>query len=187
MDYIFVKANFINQYFKKEKEYSNPSMQDFLKAIEHKIFIPENQMSNVRENKLMLCSFVSFRIIGNNKLVWLATDDSDEYSIVGAFPVERRSLKTGESYAFEKTVVDVCKKICTDMSVMPKTHLQVNGAVRSGNMFGIHYTILIPEDLLESFNFSDGGVLDISYLQTNKDKLDDISALCIDNYKEIKR
>ena len=187
MDYIFVKANFINQYFKKDKEYVNPSMENFLKAIEHKIYIPENQISNVRENKLMLCSFISFRVIGNNKLLWFETKEDEEYSVVRAFPVERRSLKTGESYAFEKTVVDVCKKICTNTVVMPKTHLQVNGAVRSGGMFGIHYTILIPEEFLSSFDFSENSALDISYLQTNKDTLDDISALCIDNYKEIKR
>lgn len=189
MDYIFVRANYINQYFKKDKEYTNPSMQDFLRSIEHKIFIPENQSGNVKKNKLLLCSFVSFRTIGDNKLMWFSDNIMNiSGSIALSFPVERKALKAGESYAFEKVVADKCLYLCkNDKSIMQKTHLQVNGVIRSDDMFGIHYTILIPQDCIDYFHFPQKSELStISSLQKDSQLLDSVGRLCINNYKEIK-
>ena len=68
---VFVKSNFVNHDFKRIGEYTNPSKDKFDKAIEHKIFIPTGTVNIVRDNKKLLCSFLTIRVIGDNTLMTL--------------------------------------------------------------------------------------------------------------------
>ena len=187
-DLVFVKANFIKHDFKKLGEIKNPDPKEFNKAIEHKIYIPQDRVGDVRPNLKMLCAFLTIRVIGNNKLMTFGS--GDEIKIALDIPVSRKDFKAGEQFGFQQAVVNFFKQYAP-MELMPKTHLDVSGVINHDNMFGIHYTVLVPEELETALRKSDmenGKTLSLKDLQGKyRPKLSSVSAMCIDNYKEVRK
>lgn len=185
-DLVFVKANFIHQNFKKLGEIKDPDAKKFSNAIQHKIYIPQDRADNVRPNLKMLCAFLSIRVIGKDQLMTFGS--GEEVNIALDIPVSRKDFKAGEQFGFQQAVVNFFRQYAP-MELMPKTHLQVNGVINHEKMFGIHYTVLIPEELekeLRRSELNNGKTLSIVKLR-GLSNLNSVSALCIDNYKEARK
>ena len=187
-DLVFVKANYIKQNFKKLGEIKNPDSKDFGNAIQHKVYIPQDRADNVRPNLKMLCAFLTIRVIGNNELMTFGSGDEVKISL--DIPVSRKDFKAGEQFGFQQAVVNFFKQYAP-MELMPKTHLTVSGVINHEKMFGIHYTVLVPEELekaLRKSEMENGKTLSLEDLKGKyRPKLSSVSAMCIDNYKEARK
>lgn len=186
--FVFVKANYIKYNFKRVGEYINPDTSSFVQAIQHKIYIPQEAMDKfeLRDNKKMLCSFLTVRVIDENSLMTFGSGDTIKIAL--DIPVERKDFKAGEMFAFEQAVVNFFRRyVPTDL--MKNTHLQVSGVLNHEKFFGIHYTVLIPKELenyLKKSELNNGKTLSIVQLQDKyKDSLDSVSELCIKNYRGV--
>lgn len=185
-DLVFVKANYIKQNFKKLGEIRNPDSKDFNKAIEHKVYIPQDRVDGVRPSLKMLCAFLSIRVIGKDTLMTFGS--GEEINIALDIPVSRKDFKAGEQFAFEQAVASFFRQYAP-MELMAKTHLHVDGVINHEKMFGIHYTVYIPEELEKSLRKSEmnnGKTLSIVTLRGSS-KLNSVSAMCINNYKEARK
>ena len=187
-DLVFVKANYIKQGFKKLGETRNPDTKDFSNATQHKIYIPQDRADNVRPNLKMLCAFLTIRVIGKDKLMTFGS--GDEVKIALDIPVSRKDFKSGEQFGFQQAVVNFFRQYAP-MEMMSKTHLTVSGVINHEKMFGIHYTVLVPEELetaLRKSEMENGKTLSLADLKGKyRPKLSSVSAMCIDNYKEARK
>ena len=185
-DLVFVKANFIQHNFRKLGEIKNPDSKSFNDAIQHKVYIPQDRVSEVRPSLKMLCAFLSIRVIGKDTLMTFGS--GDEVNIALDIPVSRKDFKAGEQFAFEQAVANYFRQYAP-LELMSKTHLQVNGVINHERLFGIHYTVFVPEELetaLRKSEMNNGKTLPISKLR-GLPNLNSVSALCINNYKEARK
>ena len=68
-----------------------------------------------------------------------------------------------------------------------RTHIRVSGVLNYATVFGIHYTLYVTPDIekqLRKSSLGNGKSYRISKLQSDL-SLDDISQMCIKNYKEV--
>ena len=183
---VYIKSNYINYNFKRFGEYVNPSPESFRKAIEHKIYVPAKLSDTVRDNKKLLCSFLTLRVIGANTLMTF-TKSRREKCIVLDIPVTRGMLKRNPNeLAFLEAIKNFLSPYLTPQDIR-KTHLQVSGVINYGSVFGIHYTVLVPPEIekqLKKSELPNGRSYRIAKLQSVSN-LDSVSQLCIKNYKEV--
>lgn len=183
---VYVKANFIQSNFKKLGLYiNNFTRKDFTDAIQHKIYVPENEMQSVNSNKKLLSTFYSVRIIGEDKLICL----DNPQSICSVIPVDRKDFKAGEELAFENALAKYFSAVPKE--TMQKTHLQYMGVLNTERNFGIYYTILLPPDykpeFVETFGWS-GETLPVlgDKYDKNVDGMDILSRNVINKFKPVK-
>ena len=183
---VFVKSNYINNDFKKVGEYINPDSDKFDRAIEHKIYVSLKDVESIRDNKKMLCSFLTIRVIGDNTLMTFAKDKNKK-CVVLDIPVTRGMFKRNPNeLAFVEAVKDYFSPFLSLQSIR-QTHLYVSGVVNHDVVFGIHYTLFITPDIekqLRKSDFPNGKYYRISKLQSDS-SLDCISQMCINNYREV--
>ena len=183
---VYVKSNYINYNFKHIGEYTHPDSKLFDKSIERKLYLPSEQADIVRGNKKMLCSFLSLRVKEKNTLMTFVKN-RDTKCIVLDLPVTRGMFKRNPNeLAFIEPVQDYLEQYLTTTDIK-YTYLYVSGVVNHNVLFGIHYTLYIPEDLekkLKKSDFPNGKSYRISKLQ-HMNELDSLSQMCIKNYKEV--
>lgn len=182
---VFVKANYIDRKFKTLKEYTDLDKRKLLKAIEHKIYIVPAQGGCVKNNKKIVCSFLTFRIIGENKLM-TNTLESKQLSFVAEIPITRGDVKNnlGDTI-FLSALTTYVKTILTPQELR-KTFLQTSGVINHDGLFGVHYTILIPKELekvLKKSQFPSGKSYRISTLDGHS--MDTLSQMCLAHYREV--
>lgn len=183
---VFVKSNYVNHDFKRVGEYVNPSKDKFDKSIEHKIFIPTETANIVRDNKKLLCSFLTIRVIGDNTLMTFMKE-KDKKCVVIDIPVTRGMLKkSNNELAFLEAVKCFLSPYLSVQDIQ-RTHIRVSGVLNYATVFGIHYTLYVTPDIekqLKKSSLRNGKSYRISKLQSDL-SLDDISQMCIKNYKEV--
>ena len=184
---VYVKSNYINYSFRSFGEYQNTTQETFNKAIEHKIFVSTKFSETVRDNKKLLCSFLTIRVLGDNTLMTFVKE-KDKKCIVIDIPVMRGMFKKNQN---DLAFVDAVKEFLSpylSMEDLRKTHLRVSGVLNYGTAFGIHYNLYITPEiekrLRKNSEFMNGKSYRISELQSDT-SLDGISRVCINNYKEV--
>ena len=182
----FVKSNYVNHDFKRVGEYVNPSKDKFDKSIEHKIFIPTKTANIVRDNKKLLCSFLTIRVIGDNTLMTFMKE-KDKKCVVIDIPVTRGMFKkSNNELAFLEAVKCFLFPYLSVQDIQ-RTHIRVSGVLNYATVFGIHYTLYVTPDIekqLRKSSLGNGKSYRISKLQSDL-SLDGISQMCINNYKEV--
>ena len=183
---VFVKSNYVNHDFKRVGEYVNPSKDKFDKSIEHKIFIPTKTANIVRDNKKLLCSFLTIRVIGDNTLMTFMKE-KDKKCVVIDIPVTRGMFKkSNNELAFLEAVKCFLSPYLSVQDIQ-RTHIRVSGVLNYATVFGIHYTLYVTPDIekqLRKSSLENGKSYRISKLQSDL-SLDDISQMCIKNYKKV--
>ena len=183
---VFVKSNFVNHDFKRIGEYTNPSKDKFDKSIEHKIFIPTGTANIVRDNKKLLCSFLTIRVIGDNTLMTFMKE-KDKKCVVIDIPVTRGMFKkSNNELAFLEAVKCFLSPYLSVQDIQ-RTHIRVSGVLNYATVFGIHYTLYVTPDIekqLRKSSLGNGKSYRIAKLQADL-SLDGISQMCIKNYKEV--
>lgn len=183
---VFVKSNYINHDFKHIGEYINPTREKFDKAIERKIFIPTDMVETVRDNKKLLCSFLTIRVIGNNTLMTFSREKGKKCIVID-IPVTRGMFKkSNNELAFLEAIKCFLSPYLSVQDIQ-RTHIRVTGALNYATVFGIHYNLYITPDIekqLKKSDFPNGKSYKISKLQSDS-SLDGISQMCIKNYKEV--
>ena len=183
---VFVKSNFVNQDFKCVGEYTNPSKDKFDKAIEHKIFIPTGTANIVRDNKKLLCSFLTIRVLGDNTLMTFMKEKGKKCVVID-IPVTRGMFKkSNNELAFLEAVKCFLSPYLSVQDIQ-QTHIRVSGVLNYATVFGIHYTLYVTPDIekrLRKSSLGNGKSYRIAKLQSDL-SLDGISQMCINNYKEV--
>lgn len=183
---VFVKSNYVNHDFKRVGEYVNPSKDKFDKSIEHKIFISTKTDNIVRDNKKLLCSFLTIRVIGDNTLMTFMKE-KDKKCVVIDIPVTRGMFKkSNNELAFLEAVKCFLSPYLSVQDIQ-RTHIRVSGVLNYATVFGIHYTLYVTPDIekqLRKSSLGNGKSYRISKLQSDL-SLDGISQMCIKNYKEV--